>query len=226
MRVNANVLPPLFDFSALPEQERPHAQIAFQQLFEMRSLADWFAAALTLFVAASTDLHKLGPDGIASETARRLRSWKLIAARDGSMTLYHFLRALQSIKRCLDRSPAMRAIVPTSEIESALKDFWTYFPGAKKARDSVGHTAELLSSPERWAANALKDDYIVDGNHIISKGSAMRNSLFNNTFTTTTFGGDMVTYDVTDETLKRLHLIIDRVHAAFDQSKRQPPAVP
>jgi hypothetical protein len=190
---------PRIDKSNLSETEKPYATVIQYQLGNLQLAVEAFEAALML-------LKK------SREPRQELR-WEAIAGRDGSMTLWRFMTAGQAIKHSLDKAPALRASVKAGEINSALAQLRATFPRIKDVRDSVGHASELARSPDVWATNRTTA-FEVEG--VEWKGGGMWQENFSeSTFFTTSFGGDAVSYELTDSSLKALLSITPRIYGAF-----------
>lgn len=83
-----------------------------------------------------------------------LEMWRGMACRDGVMTLYHFGEVLTALKR----NPLPASVVERVDrprIRNAAKLFARRFPTIRKARNGVGHVAEMTSSLDGLEKHAV-----------------------------------------------------------------------
>jgi hypothetical protein len=74
-----------------------------------------------------------------------LSLWRDMACRDGVMTLYHFGEVLAALRRN-PIPPSVEGHVDGQRIRNAASKFTQAFPSIRKARNGVGHVAEMTSS--------------------------------------------------------------------------------
>jgi hypothetical protein len=184
----------------LPQDETKHGSVIWHQLNNLESLLQTFQDDLTLFDRS-----------MSSPSEFRVA---LIAARDGTLTLWNFAMALNAIKASLDASPELRKRMRVAQVERAIRDFWAAIPNAKGLRDSSGHASELMESPKELARNALSSGRVNEQINIGSNGFWLGN-LIGRRYSTTTFGGQLVEYDVSAATSQKLNEIVDQVFAAI-----------
>jgi hypothetical protein len=91
-------------------------------------------------------------DGLESENF----AYRMIAARDGALSVFHFKCCLEAIKKQLPRSKSLSVLVDTVKIRETLKRFSVLFPHSDNVRHGIAHAGELLSSPERMKQNGMK----------------------------------------------------------------------
>lgn len=153
----------------LPEAER---NASFHMLGLLTKLGSYildFEAAVSLYeYASNVEKTRLAQVRAESDTVRRMaliqsfmsdssKRWAQIALRDSTMTAYHFSYALKSIT--FEECPTLRRWVEHSKLRHARRRFDSIFPQAEEARNSVGHSAEMQSTPGKLKRNALSGSY-------------------------------------------------------------------
>ena len=83
-------------------------------------------------------------------------AYRMIAARDGALSVYHFKRCLDAIKKQLPRSRSLSAAVDSSKISAIVKRFAVPFPHADNVRHGIAHAGETFSSPEKMEFSSMK----------------------------------------------------------------------
>lgn len=200
-----------FHIPSLPPEEQDFGGIIWMQFNNVLKLLDQFMAAVALFdqFEESMYLHPLQIEG----------QFPMIAARDGSVTLWNYYDALTSMKQCLERelSTVLRTRISLSKIESARALFRQYF-GAdtiKGVRDSVGHVADLMANPKDFNKNATR---VGDLENIASPGNFLIGQMNVRVYETTTFKGIVVRYEISQTSLLRLIEITDCAFSAIVQT--------
>lgn len=80
--------------------------------------------------------------------------WSLIAARDASMSIYHFGKTLAALRRQIGMCPTLSPHFDHSKMRAASRAFRQYFRQHERVRHAISHHAELISSPARFLMNA------------------------------------------------------------------------
>lgn len=132
------------------------------------------------------------------------------------MTIWHSYRSLQSVGSGLDNFSSLCGVNKVKELDDALRDFRVHFPHAEGVRNSVAHTAELTKSLKALEDNALTADYKSDGVSVPKGTTWLNNFVKEDTFSTTTFGGVEVSFDMTRETYVKLRDLALRALGAFE----------
>jgi hypothetical protein len=223
-----DLIPPLIEVSGLSEQERESADTIERQLAAIALYVDEFEAAVQLFdrCVAETPPPPPSPAILTLEEARtrteqlrllkgllhRLSRWKLIAARDGAVTLHNFLLAVRIIKARLDDAPVLKARLGAS-FDTMLQDFLrANFQAAKAVRDSVGHMSEILKSPKNALRSGRRSSF-----GSLPAGNFWMGNLEGRTFTTSTFDGVEASYEITDSTLEKYRNFATQLFVAVEQ---------
>lgn len=196
-------------------------------LHALETLAGRFHSALYLFdhSAALRELSRQVARG-RFETEQELRDqrltnrWPMLAAREGAFVLYDFSYALSNTKTAIREYPALNALVDWSYLKRARAIFKMGFPHWKKLRNAVGHTGEFAITKAQWNANSLKGSANVIGSSV---GPGNHVTILNGrTYHDTTFGGDFLSYELSDESLARLWTIIAAVYESMDAASSKP----
>jgi hypothetical protein len=83
-------------------------------------------------------------------------AYRMIAARDGALSVFHFKCCLDAIKKQLPRGKSLSALVDSIEIREIVRRFSSLFPHADNVRHGVAHAGEIFKSPERMKDNGMK----------------------------------------------------------------------
>jgi hypothetical protein len=83
-------------------------------------------------------------------------AYRMIAARDGALSIFHFKCCLEAIKKQLPRSKSLLALVDSVKIREILKQFSVLFPHADNIRHAIAHAGETFKSPERMKQHGMK----------------------------------------------------------------------
>lgn len=208
---------PNFDFDVIPAEEHDLAWIVQGSLSSLGSYVRKFEQALSLFEFAEHQhrlrLSDVSPEGIKAMSA--LSGWKFVAARDGAMTIYHFMCAMESVKTCVYRSPTLKPWFNAKVSKQATKLFGVRFPKCEAMRHAIAHSAELYESPEKLEENAFSGDYkdkMFDLQGV--KGVVIADTLSNRSYITT-FKRQIISYDVSMDTLNALTEIRKLFCSAF-----------
>lgn len=75
--------------------------------------------------------------------AHQAMGWKGIALRDATMTVFHFGQTLSNFERHLVACPSLASSSDMKALRDAKKAFFTAFPQRTRARNHVGHEADM-----------------------------------------------------------------------------------
>lgn len=207
---------------ALPETEKPFATVVWFQIQNLARGLEVFAADLKLYDFSIAEReHKLGEmrrsadarsrgEGPSAEASGFPTSMSaFIACRDATLALWNFMQAAKAIRANLDGSPTLRATVNVKAIDDALAQFHRGFPRMKDMMDAVRHQAELSKTPKKLGSNTQ-----VTGRNLVTE------NLNGRTFFTTAFGGDEVSFDISQASLAALEQIVNQIYDAFPERPR------
>ncbi|MCZ6775292.1 MAG: hypothetical protein O7D34_02405 [Ignavibacteria bacterium] len=102
-------------------------------------------------------------------------------------------------------------------VRAASKAFTAKFPSYDKLRHGVAHAGEFKKTPEKQKQHAIKGDYEGHGMKFTGAEVFVSDHLNNSTFATG-FQGNMLSYDVTQETLDNLRGIRDKFFGALQEA--------
>lgn len=136
--------------------------------------------------------------------------WRDMACRDGVMTLYHFGEVLTALRRNPLPNPVVDR-VDGPRIRNAAGHFAKHFPDIRKARNGVGHVAEMTSSLRGFEKHAVN-------------GRVIFGALEGRTYTIT---NDKAHHEIqlTAETFNHLKEIVREVFAAHSWLEGRLPEV-
>jgi len=148
--------------------------------------------------------------------------YRIIAARDAALNLYHFKCCLVAIKNQLPRSPVLSATVDARALRNALRQFNKYFKNCDNVRNAIAHAAEIFSSPEIMRRNEQK---MPRSGHGFSIGAGwLTNAIYETTYSVG-IEGDVFSVQVDNTSVGKLAHVIALVDLAF-QGPSEPAALP
>jgi hypothetical protein len=159
-----------------------------------------FQTALDLFTHAEALIRK----DLSSHT--RFQGWLFIAARDAALTIYHFGHVLQATRGRIRRCPTLKPFYRAQSMRLAHKLYEANFGHIERIRHAIGHTGEMISTPEN-----LKR---MQGGGQDRQPSLIISHLSNRKFQTT-HDGELFSFEIADETLKMLERITGLAYEAF-----------
>jgi hypothetical protein len=162
-------------------------------LGSLERFVEEFEAALALFTEAGT-ITLTRP----RERASRYGHWRFIAARDASMTIYHFGKVRSTIPGLVTKVPAIDDKADKQLLGESGSLFETEFPDWAGVRKGIAHRGDFTKSPKRIDEHRTDENF---GNLVVnSKQMFFAQTLYNNTFTMSV-EGKFRKLDMTAETL-------------------------
>ncbi len=228
----------------LPEKERPHARtvqrcleylvVALRQFYDALQLFDMCNQRHDQTVERQSQLAR--EINALDEAARQTKlqelialqnnltpqaGWALMSGRDGAITLYHFWRCLKAVKWNVEQGKtAFRNGIEIAKIDGAIVLLDMAVPNIKGLRDSVGHTAEMFKNPRSWEMHKSKPFQTRVFKHEKRNDDTVWLSCMDGrTFFTTAHTGDVVEYQLSDDTFRTLEDAFVRVLNAFPSSR-------
>lgn len=107
-------------------------------------------------------------------------NFRLIAARDGALSLYHFSCSLEALQSLLIRCPTTRNS-DLKALKTAAKVFRRAFPNAAALRHAVAHAGEVFANPARMKEHIQQQDFNSPGG-FSSAGGYLSAQLFERRF--------------------------------------------
>lgn len=142
----------VFRDGSLPESERASAFLIFGHSRYLGKFCEEVHAAVALIE------HCEGLAGVGQTIAD---PWKLIAARDAILRIYHFCCSVDATRSI--KSPVFKGMVDQKKISEASQKMRAKFPHYRKLRDAVGHSSDLIENPEKFRKNAVDGSFMYTG---------------------------------------------------------------
>jgi hypothetical protein len=133
---------PRFIVAALPEAERSKADELNLVIWELGANVAHFRHAVELLRFCSEEIATLPANEDKRERMRNFLAWRLVAARDGAMTLFHFSKLLSRILPLARACPTIWPHVEIDTVRSARRQFRKQFAKAEDHRHVIGHAGE------------------------------------------------------------------------------------
>jgi hypothetical protein len=186
-------------------------------LSDMEKYSRYFGSALHLFDYCFIQQSVLpGPSGA-------FNSWRMIAARDAVMSIYHFKNSMIVANDLANQSTLIGPHLKKPAIKSASKRFANDFPDYAKARHGVAHTAESVQNIGALQENAFprthEDPRMSPQN---APDVMISDNLQGRLFTTGIFGGKIIHCEISESTLVKL---IEIMRMFFDGFREIPSPV-
>lgn len=193
------MIPPIIEVDALPENDRAVAHLIQTHLFGLIGFAREFSTDLQLFRFAIENKYF---------------KWRLIAARDAGMQLYHFGSSLEAINHLVRTAcPSVAVTTDLAMLAVAGAKFRDANPRYEAVRHIIGHTADFMASPknidEHRKNDGFKDDQINVAGPLFAGGN-LHNDVFKGTF-----AGKMVSFEMNEKTLTVLQEVTQDTYLAF-----------
>jgi hypothetical protein len=198
---------PIVNIGAFPGNEREYAAALTGPFAALSHYTHSFEYALRLFEFSEKKLSELlSPRPLMKdqETQFMFAGWMHMPARDATMSLYHFAKAMQEIRESFRYLPTLRPLVRHDVIRVSVKLFDAQFPNYLGMRHSVAHSGEFASLKAR-KQNA-------------ADGISMRENLLGRKFTSS-FDGRIISADISPRTAARLVSIETRFYSAFAEAR-------
>lgn len=176
---------------------------------DLRRFADDFACSIALFAL----LERGGQGPSAGVLGGPFIKYRIIAARDGALNIYHFACALESIRTNLALSKTALAAVDRVELREISRRFRQKFPKIDYVRHAIAHAGELSNHPAKLAKNAQKADHVGHG-FSSSKGGVFIEALKDQTFSVG-LDGDIFSVNLDATSLHALIEIQAEIDALF-----------
>jgi hypothetical protein len=191
---------PEFWISEMPEGEQDAAWVVLCGIRKLQSYCRDFAFALLLFKNAD----QLASASPYPQSRNLISEWKVLAARDGAMTIYHFGKAMEGIRSSLNETPTTKAKVDHGVLREATKKFNKLFPLYEDIRHAIAHSAELTRTTRAHKKNAFSGSFR-DKSVFLEDVTGVMLTIIDDTSFKTTFEGAVISYSVTKATLQSLH---------------------
>jgi hypothetical protein len=205
--------PPTLDISAVPLSEREFARKCETNLRSMSLYVMQFDSALRLF------LYMFSYYSIP-QTSLFVRSndpgnWKLIAARDGAMCIYHFAKSFDGVCYWTSQSAFLSSRINRAERKQASEILRERFPQFETMRNAIAHAGDIFG-------NAQSEKHIIKGplstpDITVEEGGKLfvQDSFSGDRTFMTTFRGELQQYDIDHASLEALRNACIHCYASF-----------
>lgn len=214
---------PRIDIIALPLEERDLGWSAGIGIESLDLYVNSFMQALSLFrFSRGQKLVPLANQAMSREArseAAIFSGWASVAARDGAMSVYHFMRAMEGVKACVHRAPSLKAAFNPGISREATKLFGSSFPSCEEMRHAIAHEAELSQSPEKYAENSFTGSFNEGSITLSNVSKCMISNLLDDDVFRTTINGNIISYSINKESYDKLQAVKSLFYSAFGESK-------
>jgi hypothetical protein len=139
--------------------------------------------------------------------------YRIIAARDGALNIFHFGCSLEAIKKQLPMCPSIAQRTDAVKLRNAVKQFNSDFPHADNVRNAIAHAGEVFSTPQKIKENEQKSDHKGVG-FSSGAGGHLIGALYERTYTVSNHGF-IFSVTLNADAIAKLANIILLVDAAF-----------
>lgn len=196
----------MVDISRIPQSEREATWINISSVNNLIGYVEDFGSALSLYEFCKTlsSINTVNAD---------YRKWRLIAGRDGVMSMYHFWMILSgtNFRDC----PTLSNFVDFCKLRDARKKFKQAFPDIEKVRHAVAHRAEIRQTLKKTTKNSFSGSISMPGINI----NNVKNFSISDTFIENklhwTINGEIIKYEFSINTLNKLTEITCDYYVGF-----------
>lgn len=191
------------------KEEQPGMLVLFN-LIELNTYLNDFTAAVGLHEYVALMIE----DALATQmkdtltTNRKmhmLKVWNNMAGREAAMAVFHFGKAIESVRAGLKNVPSIKEHVLHDELRSVKRQLSRDFPGHEMARHAAGHRAEAVKSMDELKRHAVQKD---NGKEFILT------NVGENQYRAT-FKGEEVSIGLDQRSREKLRALASRVYTAF-----------
>lgn len=178
-------------------------------LFEWTRSAEWQQSQITGFI------H----DQMIDTTS----GWRVMAARDGAISIFHFGKTIQALHKNLKLAPTLDLQLNHMILKEGSQEFRTSFPGYEAIRHVIAHVAEFSSTKEQKSAHSIVGPQKLQfgGVAIEIKDEGAINqfsdNLYDNSYVVTC-NGKVHSYEVSAATIIKLQNIKMKIYSSFEKA--------
>lgn len=195
----------------LEQPERDAALLLSQNLSTLETHVSQFKDALSLadYCDATRAPHRANDDfnspdwGRSLEINRQFIQWKMLAIRDGAITIYNFAECKQALSKLIGRCPSLKDKLDRDAFSEAGRIFEGAFPDYAHVRLDVAHSGKLFNAPEK------RDQHTVPGTKTIIRGGVTDRTM------QSSVNGKMASYSLTGDSLAALEAARDAIYRAY-----------
>ena len=198
-------MPVRISLKGVPFEEYDAVDSIQSNFSTLESLARGFRETvdLYLFTNACSKKFQAEVDSYWHENS----GWYQIAARNGAISAYSFLRVLEAVNSA--PCPTVWSMIDTSSKKIATKIFASEFPKVSGTRQSTAHPGEFTKSKKERQRHSLNNN----GSELYISG--MMQTSDNGMIVSSTFEGKMVDYELSLRKADVLDAVIKHYESAF-----------
>ena len=152
-----------------------------------------------------------------------LFTYRMIAGRDGALSVFHFKYSLDAIKKQRPHCRSIAAKVDAIKIRDVVKQFSAFFPHTDNVRHGIAHAGEVFSSPEKMKVSSMKVARYGQG-FAIDEGGYLLSALHERTYSVGNLG-EIFSVRLDQTAISNLQAVISSVQQAFQtyfEAREQP----
>jgi hypothetical protein len=199
---------PVFVANEKPTKRSIHQSLCFEERDVFGHIVEQFRTAIALFDL----LERTDPP--LNVLKNEYHTYRMIAARDGALCIFHFKCCLEAIKKQLSRSKSLSSLVDRVKIRETLKRFTVLFPHADSARHAIAHAGEVFKSPESMKQHGMKVSRYGPG-YAVEAGGYLLSSLHGRTYSVGN-KGEIFSVTLDDKALANLKSIQSAISEALN----------
>lgn len=206
------------NFLAFRDEERRAAELLDYNLGSLHHLTSLFGQALKLADYCDAErepFRLLSLEATDWDDARRasgindqFNQWKMLAIRDGAITLYNFAEGKQALEKLIGHCPSVKEKLDKDAYSEAGRLWEEAFPGYNHVRLDVAHSGKLFNAPGK------RELHTMPGTEIL-----LRSFVSGRTFTTS-INGKMASYSLTSASADALETIKEAVYRGYEPISR------
>lgn len=230
-------LPP-FDITKIPYKDRDSAMMIWNSVSALSNYGETFGAAVQLFEFALSHAQELwamrppqptegsldeiiaigdSRQAILNEIMPRFKlfqEWQSIAARDGAISIFNVIEAMNGIKSSVFACPSIRALVDRGAFGEAERILEGRFPDYVSIRHAVAHAGEFLSREKERRKHSVSAG-LDDGRFKPAGATLFVGPSLNGREFAVTARGKLLKYEVSPESFEHIKSAILTFQAAF-----------
>ena len=208
-------MPVRISLKDIPFEEYDAVESIQSNFSTLESLARGFreTVELYLFTNACSKKFEAEVDSYWGENS----GWYQIAARNGAISAYSFLRVLEAVKSA--PCPTVWSMIDSSSKKITTKLFANEFPKVSGIRQSTAHPGELTKNKKERQRHSLNNN----GSELYISG--MMQISDNGMIVSSTFEGKMVDYELSLQKADVLDAVIKHYESAFFPLEEESDAV-
>ena len=161
----------------IPEAEREAHECVSSNRLNLGRFLDEFQRSVRLFEL----LERGGGPPSVGVFGGEFVQFRMIAAKDGALNVYHFGCSLRALRAQLPTCPTLARQTDAKKLREATKSFQRDFPHIASVRHAIAHAGELYETPRSMRENEQKNDEVFDAG-TSSSGGLLLGALYERTY--------------------------------------------